>query len=97
MKSACWHNCASCASHRTFRNRKTKRVAVTWTRTPRHPGYQINITKRKWIEHIFGWLKTIALARKVRHRGRALVEWMFVLAVSGYHLVRLARLAAERA
>jgi transposase len=66
-------------------------------RTTRHPGYQISITKRKWIEHIFGWLKTIALVRKVRHRGRALVEWVFVLAVSGYHLLRLARLAAEPA
>jgi transposase len=61
-------------------------------RTTRHPGYQISITKRKRIEHIFGWLKTTALMRKLRHRGRALVEWMFTLAVSGYNLVRLSRL-----
>jgi transposase len=63
-------------------------------RTTRHAGYQLSVTKRKRIEHIFGWLKTTALMRKVRHRGRALVEWMFTLAVSGYNLVRLSRLVA---
>jgi len=66
-------------------------------RTTRHPGYAISLKKRKQIEHIFGWLKTTGQMRKVRHRGRALVEWMFTLAVSGYNLVRLSRLAAEAA
>jgi transposase len=64
-------------------------------RTTRHAGYAVSITKRKRIEHIFGWLKTTALMRKLRHRGRSLVEWMFTLAVSGYHLVRLSRLPAQ--
>ncbi|HKV96053.1 MAG TPA: IS5 family transposase [Gammaproteobacteria bacterium] len=66
-------------------------------RTTRHPGYQSSILNRKRIEPIFGWLKTTALVRKLRHRGCALVDWMFVLAVSGYHLVRLARLTAQPA
>lgn len=66
-------------------------------RTTRHPGYAISLKKRKQIEHIFGWLKTTGQMRKVRHRGQALVEWMFTLAVSGYNLVRLSRLAAESA
>ena len=66
-------------------------------RTTRHSGYTISITQRKRIEHIFGWLKTTALMRKLRHRGRALVEWMFSLAVSGYHLVRLSRLPVPTA
>jgi hypothetical protein len=35
--------------------------------------------------------------RKLRHRGRALVEWMFTLAVSGYNLVRLSRLSVQTA
>jgi transposase len=61
-------------------------------RTTRHEGYQISIQKRKRIEHIFGWLKTTALMRKVRYRGQALVQWMFTLAVSGYNLVRMGRL-----
>ena len=64
-------------------------------RTTRHPGYSISLQKRKRIEHIFGWLKTTALMRKVRHRGRALVEWMFTLAVSGYNLVRMSRLVVQ--
>jgi transposase len=66
-------------------------------RTTRHPGYIVSITKRKRIEHIFGWLKTTALMRKLRHRGRSLVEWMFTLALSGYNLVRLSRLPAQPA
>ena len=38
-------------------------------RTTRHSGYAISQKKRKRIEECFGWLKTIALMRKVRHRG----------------------------
>jgi hypothetical protein len=38
-------------------------------RTTQHPGYAISQRKRKRIEECFGWLKTIALLRKVRHRG----------------------------
>jgi transposase len=38
-------------------------------RTTRHAGYKISQRKRKRIEECFGWLKTIALLRKVRHRG----------------------------
>ena len=33
--------------------------------------------------------------RKARHRGSALVEWMFTLAVSGYNLVRMSRLVVQ--
>src|SRR5262249_10037978 len=64
-------------------------------RTTRHEGYRISIKKRKRIEHIFGWLKTIALMRKVRHRGRTLVQWMFTLAVSGYNLIRMSKIAVQ--
>ena len=39
------------------------------SRTARHAGYAISQKKRKRIEECFGWLKTIALMRKVRHRG----------------------------
>ena len=38
-------------------------------RTTRHEGYQVSQRKRKRIEECFGWLKTVALLRKVRHRG----------------------------
>jgi hypothetical protein len=38
-------------------------------RTTRHSGYALSQKKRKRIEECFGWVKTIALMRKVRHRG----------------------------
>ena len=38
-------------------------------RTTQHAGYEVSQKKRKRIEECFGWLKTIALMRKVRHRG----------------------------
>ena len=66
-------------------------------RTTRHPGYSISLKQRKRIEHVFGWLKTIGLMRKVRHRGRALVQWMFQLGLSAYSLVRMGRLAIPAA
>jgi transposase len=61
-------------------------------RTTRHPGYAISQTKRKRIEEIFGWLKTVAGLRKTRHRGVARVEWMFTFALAGYNLVRMRNL-----
>jgi transposase len=79
------------------KNESDKRRSNIDGRTTRHPGYAISIDKRRRIEHIFGWLKTTALMRKVRHRGQALVQWMFTLAVSGYNLVRLSRMAIDAA
>jgi hypothetical protein len=46
-------------------------------RTTQHAGYRISQIKRKRIEECFGWLKTIALLRKVRHRGIFKVDWVF--------------------
>jgi transposase len=63
-------------------------------RTTRHPGYAISQRKRKRIEECFGWLKTIALMRKVRHRGVCLVHWIFTFACAAYNLVRLRNLTA---
>jgi len=45
--------------------------------------------KRKRIEESFGWLKTIALMRKVRHRGIFKVGWVFTFAAAAYNLVRM--------
>jgi len=63
-------------------------------RTTRHSGYAISQKKRKRIEECFGWLKTIALMRKVRHRGVGKVHWIFTLACAAYNLVRMRNLAA---
>jgi transposase len=62
-------------------------------RTTRHPGYGISQQKRKRIEECFGWLKTIALLRKVRHRGIFKVDWVFTFACAAYNLVRMRNLS----
>jgi transposase len=63
-------------------------------RTTRHGGYAVSQKKRKRIEECFGWLKTIALMRKVRHRGIAKVGWVFTFAAAAYNLVRMRNLLA---
>jgi transposase len=63
-------------------------------RTAQHPGYRISQKKRKRIEECFGWLKTIALLRKVRHRGTLKVDWLFTFACAAYNLVRMRNLMA---
>ena len=63
-------------------------------RTTRHPGYAVSQRKRKCVEEIFGWLKTVGLLRKVRHRGIARVGWIFTFAAAVYNLVRMRTLAA---
>jgi len=72
----------------------THRRSAIDQRTTRHPGYQISQQKRKRVEEIFGWLKTVGGLRKLRHRGRERVAWMFTFAVAAYNLVRLRNLAA---
>jgi len=64
-------------------------------RTTRHSGYAVSQRKRKRIEECFGWLKTIALIRKVRHRGLEKVSWVFTFAAAAYNLVRMRTLLAS--
>jgi transposase len=66
-------------------------------RTTRHDGYAVSQKKRKRIEECFGWLKTIALMRKVRHRGIQKVGWVFTFAAAAYNLVRMRNLLASAA
>lgn len=73
-------------------NDKGRRSAIDG-RTTRHIGYQISQQKRKRVEEIFGWMKTVGGMRKLRHRGLELVGWMFTLAAAAYNLVRIRNLA----
>lgn len=61
-------------------------------RTTRHLGYAVSQRKRKRIEECFGWLKDIALLRKLKHRGLFRVGWIFTFAAAAYNLVRLRKL-----
>jgi hypothetical protein len=62
-------------------------------RTTHHPGYLLNQRRRKRVEEILGWLKTVASLRKTRYRGAAKVGWMFTFATAAYNLVRMRNLA----
>jgi len=66
-------------------------------RTTRHPGYDLSQKKRKRVEEIFGWLKTIGLMRKTRHRGTARVGWMFMFSLAAYNILRMRNLLASPA
>ena len=63
----------------------------------RHRGYAIRQKKRQRVEEIFGWLKMIGLRRKVRHRGRELVKWMFTYPLAAYNLLRMTQLLGATA
>src|SRR5499427_8560406 len=63
-------------------------------RTTRHAGYAISQQKRKLIEQVFGWMKTVGGLRKLRHRGGALVDWIVTFTAAAYNLIRLRTLLA---
>jgi transposase len=61
-------------------------------RTTRHEGYQVSQRKRKRIEEVFGWIKTVGVLRKTRHRGLETVRWIFTFTATAYNLVRMRNL-----
>ena len=77
-------------------NTNGRRSAID-RRTTRHPGYALSQRRRKRIEEVFGWIKTIAGLRKTRHRGTARVGWMFTFTAAAYNLVRIPKLLAGAA
>jgi IS5 family transposase len=66
-------------------------------RTTRHESYVVSQRKRKQIEEPFGWMKTVGLLDKLRHRGLPLVNWVFTFTSAAYNLVRMRNLMAARA
>ena len=73
----------------------TNRASAIDGRTTRHPGYAVSQRVRKEVEEIFGWLKTIGLFRKIRHRGTARVGWLFTFGAAVYNLIRIRTLQAQ--
>lgn len=70
-----------------------KKTTALDGRTTRHRGYELSLRARKRIEEIFGWMKTIGVMRKTRHRGKRRVGWMFTLTAAAYNLIRMRNLA----
>jgi transposase len=73
---------------------KAKGTAIDG-RTTRHAGYATSQQKRKLIEQVFGWMKTVGGLRKLRHRGGALVDWIVTFTAAAYNLIRLRTLLAR--
>jgi len=63
-------------------------------RTTRHLGYAQSQRRRKLVEEVFGWMKTVAGARKLRFIGVARNRCWFELTAAAYNLVRIATLEA---
>ena len=66
-------------------------------RTTRHASYVISQQRRKLVEQVFGWMKTVGGLRKLRHRGGELVDWVVTFAAAAYNLIRLRTLLARPA
>jgi len=85
---------ASNATPHVAQNITARRSSAIDERTTRHEGYAVSQKKRKRVEEIFGWLKTVGLMRKARHKGERRVGWMFRFASAAYNLVRMRNLEA---
>jgi IS5 family transposase len=70
----------------------TNRHSAVDERTTRHAGYRRSQKNRKRIEEVFGWMKTIGLLRKLRHRRLERVGWIFTFTAAAYNLVRIRNL-----
>jgi transposase len=64
-------------------------------RTTGRSGYQMSQRKRKRVEEIFGWAKTVGGIAKTRFRGAARVAAQFIMTMSAYNLIRMARLELQ--
>jgi transposase len=82
------------ATPHVSQNNKRRKSAID-ARITRHAGYSISQKKRKRVEEIFGWMKTVGGLRKLRHRGLELVGWMFTFTAAAYNLVRIRNLSTS--
>ncbi|MCA9527601.1 MAG: IS5 family transposase [Dehalococcoidia bacterium] len=72
----------------------TNRKSAIDGRVTRQEGYAVSQRKRKRIEEVFGWVKTVGATRKLRYVGIARNQlWMTFQAIA-YNLVRIANLGA---
>jgi len=62
-------------------------------RTTRHGGYAVSQRKRKLVEEIFGWVKSVAGFRRTRYKGRQKTQFWAYLVGAAYNLLRIAKLS----
>lgn len=69
-----------------------RRIPGLDARTTRHAGYAVSQRKRKRVEEIFGWMKTVGGLRKSRFIGLAKTQWAAHMVGAAYNLLRMARM-----
>ena len=74
-----------------------RRSSAIDARTTRHPGYAVSQVKRKLVEEIFGWMKTVGNFRRTRYKGKRRTQLAAYLVAAAYNLLRVARLAPQLA
>lgn len=73
-------------------NKERKGGSAIDGKTTRHVGYGISQMKRKLVEEIFGWMKTVGGMRKTRYKGKARTQLWAYLVGAAYNLIRMAKL-----
>jgi transposase len=66
-------------------------------RVTRHEGYAVSQRKRKLVEEVFGWRKTVGAAHKLRYIGVAKNQFWMTMEAIAYNLVRMANFEARPA
>jgi transposase len=70
-----------------------RRRSAIDVRTTRHAGYAVSQRKRKLVEEIFGWMKTVGNFRRTRFKGKQRAQLAAYFVAAAYNLLRVARLA----
>ena len=90
-----WHLRGLGVTPHVAQNEQGRRSAID-RRTTRHPGYAQSQRRRKRVEEVFGWIKTVGAGGKLRYLGRDRNKlWLELTAA--YNLTRLANLEAAAA
>jgi transposase len=71
----------------------TRRRSAIDGRTTCHPGYAVSQRKRKLVEEVFGWFKTVGNFRRTRFKGRSLTQLAAYFVAAAYNMLRMTRLA----
>src|SRR5215468_1211248 len=72
--------------------RDSRRRSAIDARTTRHAGYAVSQRKRKRVEEIFGWMKTVGGFRRTRFKGLRRTQLAATIVAAAYNLLRICRL-----
>lgn len=79
------------------RNEGRKGGSAIDFRTSRHKGYGVSQRKRKLVEEIFGWAKTVGGMRKSRYKGIAKTQLWAYMVGAAYNMLRMSKLCPSTA